>query len=101
MPIWSILWPFGVFDDHLEYFMTIWYILCGHWYIFPFGVLYQSSDIFSLIVSKIMSLIFFIKITSKWFLQRLRLSDNSASFLWISKKKKIPSEYKKITILWM
>jgi hypothetical protein len=31
-----ILWPFGIFYDHLEYFMAIWYnlwpfgIVCGH-----------------------------------------------------------------------
>jgi hypothetical protein len=37
--IWSILWSFGLFNDHLVYLMTIWSFL---WpfrlvYIFPFG----------------------------------------------------------------
>jgi hypothetical protein len=33
------LWPFGIFDRHLGYFMTIWYIVCSFvlfvrfWYI--------------------------------------------------------------------
>jgi hypothetical protein len=27
MAIWSILWPSGLFYDHLVYFVAIWYIL--------------------------------------------------------------------------
>jgi hypothetical protein len=55
---WYILRPFGLFYDHLVYFMTIWFILrpleifYGHlvyfvaiWYIYPhFGTLYQEKS---------------------------------------------------------
>jgi hypothetical protein len=36
MPIWYMLWSFGIFCGHLVYFVVIWYILwsfvafCGH-----------------------------------------------------------------------
>jgi hypothetical protein len=36
MAIWYILWPFGIFYDHLVNFMDIWYILWPFmdiWYI--------------------------------------------------------------------
>jgi hypothetical protein len=32
MTIGNIVWPFGIFYDHLEYFMAIWYNL------WPFGI---------------------------------------------------------------
>jgi hypothetical protein len=35
MDIWDILWQFGIFNGHLGYFMTIWYILCS------FGIFFQ------------------------------------------------------------
>jgi hypothetical protein len=34
MAIWYILWPFGIFYDHLVYVMAFWYIL------WPFGIFY-------------------------------------------------------------
>jgi hypothetical protein len=34
-----ILWEFGMFYGHLEYFITIWYILCS------FGTLFSSFGI--------------------------------------------------------
>jgi hypothetical protein len=36
--IWYILWPFGVFCGHLEYFMVTWHILPR------FGILYQEKS---------------------------------------------------------
>jgi uncharacterized membrane protein (DUF106 family) len=30
-----ILWPFGIFYEHLGYFMTFWYILCSFGAFFP------------------------------------------------------------------
>jgi hypothetical protein len=58
MAFWCILWPFGIFCDHLVYFVAIWEILwpfgisCDYlvyfvviWYIFPhFGMLYQEKS---------------------------------------------------------
>jgi hypothetical protein len=35
-----ILWPFGIFYVHLEYFMSIWNILC------PFGRFYVHLEYF-------------------------------------------------------
>jgi hypothetical protein len=40
MPIWNILWPFGIFYGHLEYFMAIWNIL------WPFGIFYRHLGYF-------------------------------------------------------
>jgi hypothetical protein len=40
MSIWNILWPFGIFYGHLEYFMAIWNIL------WPFGNFVVILDIF-------------------------------------------------------
>jgi hypothetical protein len=38
---WYILWPFGIFQNHLVCFMAIWYILWSFGKIFPrFDVLY-------------------------------------------------------------
>jgi hypothetical protein len=33
--ILSVLWLFGIFRDHLVYFVAIWYILYPFWYVVP------------------------------------------------------------------
>jgi hypothetical protein len=52
MDIWSILWAFGVFYDHLVYFMDIWSILWtfgvfyGHLvYCCGLGITYQEKSV--------------------------------------------------------
>jgi hypothetical protein len=48
MVIWNILWSFGIFYGHLEYFMVIWNIL------WSFGIFYCHLEmlrgIFSLVL---------------------------------------------------
>jgi hypothetical protein len=48
MAIWNILWPFGIFYGHLEYFMEIWNIfyLLGYFMIiwYGFGIMYQEKS---------------------------------------------------------
>jgi hypothetical protein len=39
MAIWNILWPFGIFYGHLEYFMAICFIISPFW----LGILYQEK----------------------------------------------------------
>jgi hypothetical protein len=45
MAIWYILWPFGIFCGHLEYFMAIWYIYFVAILVSfsRFGMLYQEK----------------------------------------------------------
>jgi hypothetical protein len=38
IPIWNILWTFGIFYDHLLQFVFIWYIISG------FGIMYQEKS---------------------------------------------------------
>jgi presenilin-like A22 family membrane protease len=41
MAVWYILWPFGIFYDHLVYFMAILVNIMAIWYIlWPFGISY-------------------------------------------------------------
>jgi hypothetical protein len=32
LAIWYILWAFGIFTDHFEYFVVFWYIFSQFWY---------------------------------------------------------------------
>jgi hypothetical protein len=38
MPIWNILWTFGIFYDHLVQFVLFWYIISG------FGIMHQEKS---------------------------------------------------------
>jgi hypothetical protein len=59
---WYILWPFGIFQDHIVYLMAIWYIsrsyskFCGHLvyfmvnlYIFPVLVCCTKKNLATLV----------------------------------------------------
>jgi hypothetical protein len=40
-----IFWPVGIFNVHLGYFVTIWYILCLFGTIFSgFGIMHQEKS---------------------------------------------------------
>jgi hypothetical protein len=38
MPIWNILWTWGIFYDYSVHFVFIWYIFSG------FGIMYQEKS---------------------------------------------------------
>jgi hypothetical protein len=39
------LWPFGIFNGHLGYLMTIWYIFCSFGtFNSGFGIMYQEKS---------------------------------------------------------
>jgi hypothetical protein len=44
-----ILWAFGIFDRHLGYFMTIWYILCSIGTFFPVWVISTKKNLATLL----------------------------------------------------
>jgi hypothetical protein len=46
---WYILWPFGLFYDHLVYFAYIWYILTTSGLFFPVLVCCTKKNLATLI----------------------------------------------------
>jgi hypothetical protein len=42
--LWYILWPFGQFSCHFEYFMDLWYIMWSFGIFSPFWCMYHEKS---------------------------------------------------------
>jgi hypothetical protein len=47
-----ILWPFGIFYDHLVHFVFIWYVLCSFGTFFPFLVSCTKKNLATLLSAR-------------------------------------------------